>query len=657
MLQALREKSSGWVATVILGILIVPFALFGVNDYMSRGAENYAARIQTPPSWWQSAPAWWPMSVFWDSEEIDLQEFRNRFDLERQAARREQGDAFDNRTFESPENKRRVLESLIDQRIMQMAARDAGIVIPGERIQREIRSIPDFQVEGRFNLERYQSLLAASNPPMSPLQFQERVRADLLTNSLVGTLFRTGFATPGERDRMLKLMFEKRDVTFALVPQLFDNASEVADADIQARYTSHAAEYRAPETVEVEYIEVDASRLEPSVPHDAQLRANYEENRAKYGSAEQRRIAHILVPLEAGADAAARKAAEDKAAALAQQARGGADFAALARANPGDPGSAPQGGDLGWLERNGAMTKPFEDAAFEGEAGSIVGPVRTDFGLHVIRVVEVRPGTVRPFEEVRDELRQEAMAGGRERAYNELLGQLVDELMKNPSGFVEIAARHQLPVQKSGPVPKDAGEGVMAVPAVQREIFSEQRIGDGSVSDPIEVAPERSVLVRVVGHSPEKPLPLAEVRERVIADVRAERASKAAEGIAEELAAAVRKGESLATLAAAKQLHVQPMPGLVRAANLPTPEAARAIFNAPAPSAAAGTGGKIRMPDGAWLVFQVDAVHATDPAEVPEQEKAMLSQQLAAADGDQAARAYIAAMRKRLRIIVAESQL
>ena len=127
MLQALREKSSGWVATVILGLLIVPFALFGVSDYMTGTSENYAARIQSPPSWWKSAPSFWPVSILWGDEEISVQEYRQRLEQARQQARAQQGEAFDNKAFESLDNKRKILEGMIDERLMRLAAADAGM--------------------------------------------------------------------------------------------------------------------------------------------------------------------------------------------------------------------------------------------------------------------------------------------------------------------------------------------------------------------------------------------------------------------------------------------------------------------------------------------------------------------------------------------------
>lgn len=656
MLQALRDKSSGWVATIVLGLLIVPFALFGVSDYMTGSAENFAARIQSPPSWWKSAPSFWPVSVFWDDEEISVQEYRQRLEQARQQERATLGDAFDNKAFESIDNKRKVLESMIDERLMRLAAVDADIQIADAAVRREIEKIPEFQVDGRFNNQKYISLLASLNPPRTPVEFEQGLREDLQRNALVGRAALSAFTPRAEGDRMLALWFEQRDVSAVRIPLTVDTAP-VSDADIAAWYKSHGSEYRAPETVTLEYIEVEAAKLPPAPVNEADLRARYAAEADKYGEAEQRKVRHILIPLDAAADAAAQKAAQDKAAALAQQANGGADFAKLARENSGDPGSKAQGGDLGWITRGSGMPKPFEDAAFALQANQASVPVKTDFGWHVIKLEEVKAGTRKPFEEVRAQLEAEAAASAGERAYNDKLSALVDDLMKNPTGFAEAATKHGLTVQKAGPVPKGGGEGVAASPAVQREAFSEARIQDGNASDPIDVGTDHSVLLRVVAHTPERPIALAQVRDRVIADIRADRASKAASTAAKAMAAAAGKGEDLAKLAGARNLTVEPFKGVTRNVPAPTPEATKAIFAAPRPQAGKHSASSVLLPDGSWMVFRVDTAKPANPADVPEAQRTGMLQQVSAAAAEQTAKSYIAELRKSRKIRVVEAQL
>lgn len=659
MLQALRDKSSGWVATVVLGLLIIPFALFGINDYVSGGSQNYAARIQTPPAWWPGAPAAWPVNMLWGKHDIETREFRERFEQERQKARQEQGEAFDNKAFEAGENKRRILERMIDERLMRIAAEQAGVRIPDAAVRRQIESVPEFQVDGRFNARRYQALLAGLNPPTTPLRFEQSIRDDLQRNALLGQVYETAFVSDAAAKRILGLWFEQRDVDMAQVPLPAADAQVLAPAEVQAWFAKHGERYRTPETATLEYVEVDAAALAPAPIDEAQLRARYAEQRSKFGTAEQRLVSHLLVPVDAKAGAAAVQAAQRRAQQLQAQASApGADFAALAKAQSGDPGSKGSGGDLGWLERDGSsLPKPFTDAAFALQPGAVSQPVKTDFGWHIIKLREVRAGTQKPFEAVRAQLEQELAGSARERAYNDLLTALVDELMKNPAGFAEIAAKHKLAIRRLGPVARGSGQSILAQPAVERDAFSSARIEDGSVSDPIEVAPGRSVLLRVVAHSPAKPQPLTAVRARVEADLRADKARRQAEQTVKALVAEMAKGKPLATLAAERGYAVIKLPGIVRMSSTPSPQAVEAIFRAPRPAAGRVSAGQFVLPDGSHAVFQVTAARAADPGAIPAQQQADMRKQLGAALGDQAARAYVGEMRKRLRIQVVERQL
>src|SRR5690606_12228179 len=167
MLQKLRDKTTGWIATVILGLLMIPFAFFGMESYMQQQVATHAAVISQPPSWWQSAPRVWPLSYLWKTHEIDANEFRQRFEIARMRARDEQGDAFDAKAFESADNKRKVLDDMIDEQVMRMAAERDGIVVSDAEVRAAIQAIPDFQVDGRFDANRYQLLLASQNPPQT----------------------------------------------------------------------------------------------------------------------------------------------------------------------------------------------------------------------------------------------------------------------------------------------------------------------------------------------------------------------------------------------------------------------------------------------------------------------------------------------------------
>lgn len=660
MLQNLRDKSSSWIAKVILALLLIPFAFFGVEQYLSQRIDSYAARVSTPPTWWKTAPSWWPARMLWKQQEISVEEFRTRFEQQRQQQRAAAGEAFDPKAFESAENKRSVLDKLIDEQVMRIAAERAGIVVGDAEVRDTIQSLPEFQVDGKFDVQRYQLGLGALNPPRTPVQFEQLVRDSLQQSQVPSRIAESAFVTTGELNRLLALLAEKRDVSFALLPPPAADTAAVSGAEIQKWYRDHAADYRAPESVSIEYVELNAAAMPAAaVADEAELRRRYEQEKARFVASEQRRATHILVSVDATADAAAQKAAEQKATQLATQAKQpGADFAALARANSDDPGSKAAGGDLGWVEK-GLMAKPFEDALFAMQPNQVSAPVKTEFGYHVIKLGEIKTGQQVPFEQVRDELAREQSEADREKQFNDMAGRLVDLIYKNPTALEPAAREMKLPVQKLGPFPRGGTDatGIAANPAVQRAAFSETLVQDGTVSDPIEIAPNHSVLIRVTQHTPERTLPLAEVRDRVVAAIRADRSRKASAAAADAVLARVAKGETLETVAVAQGLQTNALQGIQRGAPIPTAEANEAIFAVQRPASGKLSTGKVDMPDGSHVVFAVSKAEPGDPNSLPQEQRTQMRGQIAQMKGVNAAQAYVSAMRRQMKVEVAEDRL
>ena len=662
MLQTLRDKTSGWIATVVLGLLIIPFAFVGVNEYMTGGTDDAVAKVEAPPTWWKSAPNWWPVSLLWQHEEVTLEEFRNRFEQARQQQRQAMGENFDPREFETAENKLLVLDQLIDQKVMQLNAKRSGIAVSTAAVRESIANEPAFQVDGKFDATRYATLLSSQVPALTPVLFEQQERDRLQMALVPSGIGESEFVTAKEMDRLIKLLGETRDVTIAALkaPETSADAAAVTDAEIKAWYDAHPADYKQGESVTLEYVEVDGSAMPntPAAPVDeAALRARYEQEKSRFMSAEQRLASHILINVPAGADAATQKAAEQKVAALAAQAKQpGADFAALAKANSQDPGSKDSGGDLGWVER-GVMVKPFDDALFAMKAGEISGPVKTDFGYHVLQLREIKPGQGKSFEEVRDVLAREQAEADGERVYNDLAGRMVNEVLKNPTALGPAARSVGLPVQRIGPFSRATASGIAANPAVLRAAFSDSLVQDGTVSDPIEISPKHSVFIRVLQHTPEQAQPLAQVRDAVIAAVRADRTAKAAEKAADAILTRIAKGETLQAIAAADKLQTGDLPGIPRGAPMPSPEINAAIFATQKPAAGKVSAGKAKMGDGTYAVFVVNKVNEGDLTKITPEQRTQLQQQVVQMDGASDVAAYVAALRKQFKITRKEDRL
>jgi peptidyl-prolyl cis-trans isomerase D len=661
MLQKLRDKTSGWIATAVLGLLIIPFAFVGVNEYMGGGTDDAVAKVEAPPTWWKSAPTWWPVSMLWQHEEVTLEEFRTRFEQARQQQRQALGENFDPRQFETAENKLVVLDQLIDEKVMQLNAKRSGIAVSNDAVRRAIASEPAFQVGGKFDAARYTTLLSSQVPPLTPVTFEQQQRDRLQMALIPQGVAESEFATSKEMDRLIKLLGETRDVTIAALqaPEAGPDAAAVSEAQVKAWYDAHPADYKQGESVTLEYVEVNGSAApNPSTPVDeAALRARYEQEKARFMTGEQRLASHILINVPADADAAVQKTAEQKVAALVAQAKQpGADFAALAKANSQDPGSKDSGGDLGWVDR-GVMVKPFEDALFAMKAGEISGPVKTEFGYHVLQLREIKPGQGKSFEEVRDVLAREQAESEGERVYNDLAGRIVNEVLKNPTALAPAARSVGLPVQRIGPFSRATASGIAANPAVLRAAFSESLVQDGTVSDPIEIGPKHSVFIRVLQHTPEQAQPIAQVRDAVISAIRADRAAKAAEKAADAILARIVKGESLQAIAAADKLQTGELPGIPRGAPMPSPEINAAIFATQRPSAGKVSAGKERMQDGNYAVFVVNKVNDGDLSKIPPEQRIQLQQQVVQMDGSGDVASYVSALRKQYRITRREDRL
>ena len=658
MLQKLREKTSGWIAGTVLGLLTIPFAFFGMEQYMTQSNATWVAKVEAPPTWWRSAPHWWPVRMLWDVEEIDSSEFRTWFEQARQQQRSALGDAFDPRAFEETANKRKVVEEMIDTRVLRILSERAGIAISDAQVRATIESIPAFQVDGKFNAQQYQLALASQVPQRSPRQFEQLVREDLAQALMPSQLVDSGFTTGSEVDRLLRLIGEKRDVAFVVMPPTAPDTGAVEAAEIQAWYDSHPGDYRVPESVVLEYVEVDGSTLQPAPADDAALRQRYAQEQARFTEPEQRLASHILVRVDAGADEKAQaeaKARAEKIAAAAHEP--GADFAALARAESDDTGSKEAGGDLGWVTPE-MMDKPFEDALFAMQQGEVSAPVKTGFGWHVIQLRTIKQGQQVPFEQARDQLLAEQEAADRERMFNDITGKLVDQVYRNPTSLAEAAGAVGLEVKTSDRLVRGAVPGgLFANPAVQRAAFSDVLVQDGTVSDPIEIGPNHSILVRVAQHQPEQVQPLAEVGGRVITAIRRDRAARAAEAAAATMLDEVRAGKPFAQVAEARQLAVTDMPGMPRGLPLPDAESNQAMFAVATPAEGKPSLGKVTLADGSIVAFQVTRVIPGDLAEVTDEQRTMLRQQLARAAGNEDVTALVKALRKRMQVTVAEDRL
>jgi len=658
MLQTLRDKASGWLVTVVLGLLMIPFVFVVDSNYFGGVGVQNVGRVATPPTWWSSAPSWWPLSLLWNRHDVSIEEFRQHFDQARLLARQQYGDDFDPIQFETEENKRAVLESLIEQHVVRLASETAHISVGDEVVNTYIGRLPEFQSNGQFNEEQYRLILSQNG--YTHTGFKQQVRQSLEQTLLPETMLRSSFVTAGERERLLRLLGESRDVELLPLPRSEIDENEAVSAEqVEQWYQSHNSAFIAPESVVIEYVELTQDSVPPlPLADEARLRQRYKDEKTRFVAAQQRQAAHILIAVPAGADAQAQAEAGIKAAMLADQAKQeGADFAALAREHSDDPGSRNQGGDLGWLEP-GVMVPAFEEALFAMQPGEVSGPIRTDFGFHVLQLQAVRGGEGRSFDEVRTQLAAEQEQADVEEAFNALAGRLVDAVNSSPSTLEPAAQAVGLEMRTLGPFNRRTATGLAAHPAILRAAFSTILIEDGTVSDLIDISPNHSVMLRVREHQPERLQPLDQVRDQVIAAVRRQRANERAAAAADVLLQQLASGQQdLQSLAQERELMLFPLPQLQRNSQLLPPIAEQAIFTLNPADENTPAYGKVASDEGGYTLFAVTKVTPGNLEDIAPLQQQQLTRELEQLGGLGSIQAWTQNQRQHARIQLRDDPL
>ena len=657
MLEKIRKASTGWFAGLIIGPLIVLFGLWGINDYFASRTDTYVARITL-------APGWFGTSVGAKYKDISADEFRRRLEVERQNERQRLGDRFDQATFDSLDNKRKVVDMMVMRDLLLAAAQADGMAVSSRQLFDAINSDPMFQVDGKFDAQRYQQTLPLLNPPMTVAQYEATRREDLLVQALAREITFSGIASAKEIDDALRLGGQKRDLRYVALPVPVDGPAP-DDAAIAAWYKTHGADYRTQEQVAIEYLELDAATLPaPPAIDDATLHQRYDDQKDRYVEPEQRLASHILFNVPANATPAQEKAVQARAAAVAAKARAaGADIAAMAKAESDDVGSKNVGGDLGWLSEKAIDQKAFATALFALKPGQVSDPVRTAEGWHVILLRQVRAGNRIPFEQVRAQLLADATKEAREKDFSDRSGKLVDLTLKDPTTLASAAKELGMTVQKTPLFTRAGGPGIAANPAVIKAAFSAALIDSGENSDEIDLDRkdhQHMVVIRVAEHQPVKTLPLAQqVRDRVIADIQADKRAKAAKMVADAMLERARKGEKLEALAASVGTGVQTLVAVERDQPMPSKDVIDAVFRMPRPRD--GKPLPLAVADLApdhYALIELTRVVDGDPSAMDAATRENYRKQFAAqARGGLEVRNYIDALRKRFPVRIADDRL
>ena len=506
MLEAIRAHSQGWLAKLILTLIAVPFALFGIDAYL-KNAGSDAAVAKVAGS-----------SVSVVEYRNAMQSLRNKMQSEGQK---------DLSLLDTPQARLTVLNRLINTRLLNAEAQDSKFKISNEQLSEFVITLPEFQQNGKFSQEIYDKLLTQNQ--MTPSKFENMMRGELVTQQVRDGIPPLAFATKAVEDRAIKTELQQREVTIAEIKSAdFISQVKVDDAEVKAYYEKHKDKFQVPEQVKLEFVRFSANDLIMKMQvTDEDSKRFYNENAAKFQGDEKRRASHILIGFGPGATPEAKAQAKKKAEEiLAEVKKNPAKFAELAKKNSQDPGSAEKGGDLGMFGR-GAMVKAFEDAAYSMKPGQVSDLVQSEFGFHIIKLTEVS-GQSQSYESLKPQIRAELMYQKALAKFSEEAENFNNLVYEQSSSLKPAADNYGLQVQKTDWVSATDGAKFFKNDKLMSLVFSNEVLIDKRNTEAVEVANNTLVAARVVEHKAAAPRSFDEVKAGITDFLKIEKASKLA---------------------------------------------------------------------------------------------------------------------------------
>lgn len=579
MFEAVRKNKR--IAQIVLGVVILPFAFFGMDSYFSDGRGGVeVAKIG---------------GASITSIELE-QAMRERQDRVRQAS----GGQVDPALFATREFRRAVLETRINERAIDLFSSNNRLAVTSQQLQEVIATQPAFQVDGQFSRSRYENVLGAQG--MSPAMFENGLVQDIRTQQIVQAIGQSAFAGTAAVRRLVDIQVEQRVLSeLAFDPKDFEAQVTLSEAAAQEFYRKNATLFVRPPRLRAEYVVLDRATLTAGISvDDAKVQVFYDGNQTQYGQPEERRARHILVRASASAPEAEVAAAREQAAALLEKVRAAPDeFEAIARESSQDPGSARNGGDLGFFGP-GVMVPAFEEVVFNGEVGEISDLVQTDFGFHIIQVTEVKAGTVRPLAEVRDEIVEQLRSQEVTARFPLLAEQFANAVYEQPDSLEPAADALGLELRKTDWINREDGSvGGFNDSRLMNALFAPETRASGDNVEAIEVERGTLIAARVAEYEEAAQLSFDDVREEIERQLRYDEAAKLARVRGEEALAKILAGES------APGKWSEPLSEMRGSSSLP-PQATRAVFTAPVDTLPAYVG--VQVPGGGYSVFRIESV-------------------------------------------------
>lgn len=615
LLQKIRDHAQGWFAYLIIGMLIIPFAVWGINYYFEGGGPMDAAVV--------------------GNSKISIQEFQRTFQQQRQRMQAMLGANADPSLLDGPRLKQEVLRQMVNERVLDQFAHDQGLRISDRQLHDVLVALPAFQQNGKFDKNLYEQLLRSQG--YVPTVFEEGMRQSLATEQLRNGIVVSALVTPAELDHLVALLKEQRELQYVTLPLArYIAQATVDDAAIEDYYQKNKDRFVKPEQVRVQFIELKLAQFaEGFTVTEDELKTAYQDQIGKYGRPEERQASHILVKLPANASEAEVEKARAKAQQMADAIHSGnKSFAQALQEATADPAGAAEGGELGVIGKGMFSDPAFETALFAlQKPGDVSDPVRMPTGFHVIRLDGITPGQVKSFEEVRDEVSRELRQQQAEGRFYEVTQNLANLSYEHPDTLELAAQSLKAPVQESDWFSRQGGTGIVANPKVIESAFTDDILKRGVNSEPIEVEPGHVVVLRIKDHQDVTPRTLEEARDEIVKALREQQARAAIAKDAETVKARAAKGEALPILAKEFAGDYKNAGMVGRDAKTVDPAILTSAFRLPQPGADQAVLGTAALGDGDQVVLEVGRVVPGQPDALSADERKALAQQLAQQSG------------------------
>jgi peptidyl-prolyl cis-trans isomerase D len=499
--------------------------------------------------------------------------------------------------FNTPEARASILDRLVNQRALACVALKRNIVASDELLRQNILRDENFQIDGKFNAEKYKAMLLGSS--LTPASYEVLLRQQLAMQALSSAVLQTASTPQAVQAVVARAQEEQRDVQELLIkPDAFTAQVKLAPEAVKAYYDANQKEFQVPPQMRADYLVLSVDTLAAGITPDAdEIKKFYEQNQTRFGVAEERQARHILIPAAANAPAGEVEAAKSKAEGIVAQLKADPNkFAQLAKEFSKDPGSAEKGGDLGFVGR-GVTVKPFEDRMYSLKQGEISEPVRSDFGFHIIQVTAIKPSTVKPFDAVRAEIETEWKKLRAQKLYADSVDGFSDIVFNQPDSLKPAADKYKLKVQSTPQFVRGAPPKDIASPKLLDELFADDALKNKRNTKAVEVAPGVLMSARVVEYKPQSVLPFEEAKAQITAKLTQREARDMARKEGEAKLKAAQANVDAVTFGAVKTVsRVKPEGVAV--------DGLKAVMSAPATKLPAVVG--VDLSDGGYAVYRIN---------------------------------------------------